>query len=124
MKAKSDSIVRSKTTNVFAELGFEPREAQELKRKSDLMMQIEQFISRRGLTQAKAAAVLGVSQPRVSALLSGRLSLFSTDELIRMYEATGSTVTLTFKRDAVRERSIVDGVLAKGDRKHSRRARV
>ncbi|MEQ1871711.1 MAG: XRE family transcriptional regulator, partial [Vicinamibacterales bacterium] len=51
----------------------------------------------RGLTQAKAATVLGVSQPRVSAMLRGRIDLFSTDALIDFLARLGIGVRLVIK---------------------------
>lgn len=67
--------------NVFADLGYE--DAEEALAKADLARAIGAIIEERGLTQAQAAAVLGVDQPKVSALLRGRLSGFSSDRLFR-----------------------------------------
>jgi predicted XRE-type DNA-binding protein len=47
-----------------------------------LLIQLQKAIASRGLTQAKAARILPVTQPRVSDLLRGRIDLFSTDSLI------------------------------------------
>ena len=70
--------------NVFHDLGFTSEEAEHLKIRSDLMIQLQKLISVRGLTQAQAAKILGVTQPRVSDLLRGRIDLFSTDAIIDM----------------------------------------
>ena len=70
--------------NVFRDLGFTSVEAEHLKIRSDLMIQLQKLISVRGLTQAQAAKILGVTQPRVSDLLRGRIDLFSTDAIIDM----------------------------------------
>jgi len=70
--------------NVFRDLGFTSEEAEHLKIRSDLMIQLQKLISVRGLTQAQAAKILGVTQPRVSDLLRGRIDLFSTDAIIDM----------------------------------------
>ena len=70
--------------NVFKDLGFTSEEAEHLKIRSDLMIQLQKLISVRGLTQAQAAKILGVTQPRVSDLLRGRIDLFSTDAIIDM----------------------------------------
>jgi predicted XRE-type DNA-binding protein len=51
---------------------------------ADLLIQLQKAIAARGLTQANAAKILRVTQPRVSDLLRGRLDLFSTDTLIDM----------------------------------------
>jgi predicted XRE-type DNA-binding protein len=60
------------------------------------MLQIEKVVQTRGLTQAAAAKVMGVSQPRVSDLLRGKVNLFSTDTLIDMLARLGVTVRVAF----------------------------
>jgi len=67
--------------NVFADLGFANPEEELLKAK--LVREIRAIIKRRKLTQAKAAAVLGLKQPDVSALVTGRVGKFSIDRLVR-----------------------------------------
>jgi len=96
--------------NVFADLGFDDREATELQRKSELMVKIEEFIERNQLTQKRAADALGVSQPRISDLVNARLSRFSLDELVRMYEATGATVQIKLVPNPVRERTLLGAI--------------
>jgi len=78
--------------NVFRDLGFTSEEAEHLKIRSDLMIQLQKLISVRGLTQAQAAKILGVTQPRVSDLLRGRIDLFSTDAIIDMLARLGVRV--------------------------------
>jgi predicted XRE-type DNA-binding protein len=58
------------------------------------MIRIEKELGSRGLTQAKAAKLLGVTQPRVSDLLRGRVELFSADALIEMLARLGIRVRL------------------------------
>jgi len=70
--------------NVFRDLGFSPEEAENLRMRSTLMALASQLIEDRKLTQAKAAILFGVSQPRVSDLVRGRIELFSIDGLIEM----------------------------------------
>jgi len=67
--------------NVFADLGFANPEEELLKAK--LVREIRAIIKRRKLTQAKAAAALGLKQPDVSALVTGKVGKFSTDRLVR-----------------------------------------
>ncbi len=78
--------------NVFRDLGFTSEEAEHLKIRSDLMIQLQKLIAVRGLTQAQAAKILGVTQPRVSDLLRGRIDLFSTDAIIDMLARLGIRV--------------------------------
>jgi predicted XRE-type DNA-binding protein len=67
--------------DVFADLGFANPEEELLKAK--LVREIRAIIKRRKLTQAKAAAMLGLKQPDVSALVTGRVDKFSIDRLVR-----------------------------------------
>ena len=82
--------------NVFADLGLP--DADEYLAKSDLAIQIFKLIRRRRLTQAAAGKLLGISQPKVSALLNGRLDGFSTDRLFRFLNALGCDVRITISR--------------------------
>lgn len=75
--------------NVFRDLGFSPDEAEHLKVRSDLMLNLQKAIAARGLKQAVAADLLGVTQPRVSDLMRGRIDLFSIDTLIDMLGRLG-----------------------------------
>ena len=85
------------TGNVFRDLGFRREEAEHLLVRADLMIQIQKLMTSRGLKQKAAAKTLGVTQPRVSDLLRGRIDLFSTDALIDMLARLGATVRLTVK---------------------------
>jgi predicted XRE-type DNA-binding protein len=67
--------------NVFADLGFANPEEELLKAK--LIRETRSIIKRRKLTQAKAAVLLGLKQPDVSALVTGRVGKFSIDRLVR-----------------------------------------
>jgi predicted XRE-type DNA-binding protein len=86
-------VTRSKG-NVFRDLGFPPDKAEHLLVRADLMIRLEKELGSRGLKQAQAAKLLGVSQPRVSDLLRGRVELFSADALIDMMARLGIKVRL------------------------------
>ncbi len=90
--------VRRTTGNVFADLGFSAEEAENLKVRADLMVALTKLIEARGLTQAAAAKLLGVSQPRVSDLVRGKIDRFSIDMLIAMLGAAGAQVTVSVRR--------------------------
>ena len=90
--------IRKGSGNVFKDAGFPPAEATHLQIRADLMLQIERTLKELGLTQVKAAKVLGISQPRVSDLVRGRIELFSIDALVEMLDHLGITVTLRIKR--------------------------
>ncbi len=89
--------VTPSTGNVFHDLGFRREEAEHLLVRADLMIQVQKLIAARRLKQKEAAELLGVSQPRVSDLLRGRIDLFSTDALIDMLARLGARVRLTVK---------------------------
>lgn len=84
--------VQSSSGNVFADLGLE--NSDELLIKAELVRQISNLIDSRRLTQTEAAKILGIDQPKVSALLNGKLSGFSTDRLFRFLNALGSDVEI------------------------------
>jgi predicted XRE-type DNA-binding protein len=66
-----------------------PAEAENMKLRSTLMMALERHIRAKGWTQAEAARRLGVTQPRVSDLLRGKINLFALDTLVNMAVAAG-----------------------------------
>jgi predicted XRE-type DNA-binding protein len=80
--------------NVFRDLGFDVEESEHLKVRADLMIQVQKRIAEGGFRQADAAKILGVTQPRVSDLIGGRIDLFSTDTLIDMLARLGIRVRL------------------------------
>jgi len=89
------SKLRRSSGNVFRDLGFREGEAENLRIRSELMARLRKLIADEGLTQARAARVLGVSQPRVSDLVRGRIELFSIDMLVNMLAKAGVRVTVT-----------------------------
>ncbi|MBK8247511.1 MAG: type II toxin-antitoxin system RelE/ParE family toxin [Gemmatimonadetes bacterium] len=90
--------MRRGSGNVFVDLGFPPEEAAHLLIRSDLMITLNQALEDRGLTQVRAAKVLGVSQPRVSALRRGKIEQFSIDALVELLARLGVAVTVQTKK--------------------------
>jgi phage-related protein/predicted XRE-type DNA-binding protein len=91
--------------NVFRDLGFREPEARNLALRSEIMIRIEEFVERSGMTQARAAARLGLTQPRLNALLKGKIDQFSLDALVNAATRAGLQVDLlvtTRKRTAER----------------------
>jgi len=84
--------VQSTSGNVFADLGLANPE--ELLIKAELVRQISNLITTGNLTQTETAKLLGVDQPKISALLHGKLSGFSTERLFRFLNALGSDVEI------------------------------
>jgi predicted XRE-type DNA-binding protein len=83
------------TDNVFEDLGFPKPEAENLRIRSLLMGAIRDLIAREGLTQTQAAEIFGVTQPRVSDLVRGRIERFSIDGLVNMLAAAGRAVRIS-----------------------------
>ena len=80
-KMSNPKKVTASSGNVFADLGFDNPEEELLKAK--LVREIRGIIKRRKLTQIKAATMLGLKQPDVSSLITGRVGKFSIDRLVR-----------------------------------------
>lgn len=83
--------------DVFEAIEDDPIEARHLKLRAQLMRALQDHIKRERLTQAQAASLLRVAQPRISDLLNGKLHLFSIDMLVRMLARTGKQVTVRIK---------------------------
>jgi predicted XRE-type DNA-binding protein len=81
--------------NVYADLGF--ADADERLAKAKLAREIGKQIAKQALTQVQAAARLGLDQPKISALVRGRLTGFSTDRLLRCLVLLGSEVRIVLK---------------------------
>ena len=93
---KKIKLTRS-SGNIFRDLGFSPDEAEYLKVRSELMVSLQKVITARGLKQAEAAELLGVTQPRISDLMRGRIDLFSIDTLIDMLARLGIRAKLVLQ---------------------------
>ncbi len=81
--------------NVFADL--ELPDAEEMQAKALLCMQINTIIKKRHLTQTQAADLLGIDQPKVSALIRGRLKGFSMERLFHFLNLLGRDVQIVVK---------------------------
>jgi predicted XRE-type DNA-binding protein len=87
--------VKRGSGNVFADLGFERPEEELLK--AQLVREIRDILKRRKLTQAKAAALLGLKQPDVSALITGRVHKFSLERLLRSVRRLDRDVVMVIR---------------------------
>ncbi len=86
--------------NVWDALEPDPARRENLKLRSFLMSAIIRHIERERLTQAQAAKALGVTQPRISNLIHGKIDLFGLDTLVKMATAAGLRVTMRVKKAA------------------------
>ncbi|MEO7160780.1 MAG: XRE family transcriptional regulator [Polaromonas sp.] len=75
--------------SVWDALEDTPQQAASMKARSALMMALAEVIRERGMTQGEAAALFGVTQPRVSDLVRGKVNLFSLDTLMDMAATAG-----------------------------------
>lgn len=66
-----------------------PEESENMKLRSTLMTALKQHIARAGMSQAQAAKLFGVTQPRISDLMRGKINLFGLDALVNMATAAG-----------------------------------
>lgn len=89
--------------NVFADLGFANPEEELLKAK--LVREIRAIIKRKKLTQAKAAVLLGLKQPDVSSLVTGRVGKFSIDRLVRCLDRLDYKVDVVVRQKSRRAAS-------------------
>jgi predicted XRE-type DNA-binding protein len=86
--------ITSEDTNIFEDLGFNPREASKLKIKAQLMCQISEWIKEKQLKQEEASLLLHVTRPRISDVMRGKAGKFTIDALVDMLERIGKRITV------------------------------
>ena len=77
-----------------------PEEAANMKLRSALMLALKEHIARAGLNQSQAAKLFGVTQPRISDLMRGKINLFGLDSLVNMAAAAGLYVEMRMREAA------------------------
>lgn len=90
-----DIGVQASSGNVFADLSLD--NADELLVKAELARRISIIITAQQMTQIEAAEALGIDQPKISALINGKLTGFSTTRLFRFLNALGRDVEIVVK---------------------------
>jgi predicted XRE-type DNA-binding protein len=93
-RRKTDARVADKRVipgsgNVFVDLGFDVAEARVMALRVELMVRLRERLQEEGYTQVEAAKRLGVTQPRISALLKGTWQEFSIDMLLTLATRAG-----------------------------------
>jgi predicted XRE-type DNA-binding protein len=96
----SDTRVERGSGNVFADLGRPDAETHLLK--AELVARIEQIVRAQRLTQARAAELLGISQPDVSRLLRGNFRDYSVERLLRLLTGLGRDVDIVIRKPRAR----------------------
>ena len=87
-------MTNKKFTSVWDAIEDTPEAAENMKLRSTLMTAIKQHIARAELSQAAAAKQFGVTQPRISDLMRGKINLFGIDALVNMAAAAGLHVEI------------------------------
>jgi predicted XRE-type DNA-binding protein len=87
--------MRRGKANVFQDLGFDYEESENLRVRADLMIELSRLIESKGWTQEEAAEIMGVSQPRISDLIRGKIDRFSIDFLVSMLGSAGIRVRIS-----------------------------
>ena len=87
-------------TSVWEDIEDTPEEAENMKIRSSLMMNLQNHITKNKMTQAQAGALFRVTQPRVSDLMRSRINLFAIDSLIDMASAAGFRVEVKLRQVA------------------------
>jgi len=91
--------------NVFVDCGFPPAEAENLRIRAKMMMALTGYIQERKITQSRAARVMGVSQPRISDLVRGKIGLFTIDTLVNMVTSAGLKVDVAITAGRLRAKN-------------------
>lgn len=87
-------------TSVWDAIEDTPGDTQNMKLRSGLMVALKNHIARSEMSQQQAAQLLGVTQPRVSDLMRGKINLFALDALVNMATAAGLHVQMTIQEAA------------------------
>ena len=85
---------KQRFSSVWDAIEDTPQQAASMRARSELMMNLTEVIRERGMTQGDAAALFGVTQPRVSDLMRGKINLFSLDTLSDMAATAGMSPTV------------------------------
>lgn len=97
-KRTTDELVTDSSGNVFADLGLPCTEQEMLK--VSVACRITKVIQSRGLTQEQAGRLIGLDQPKVSALVRGRLEQFSIDRLFLFLALLGLDVDVRISKES------------------------
>ena len=92
--------MRQRFDNIWDAIEDDPAQRENLKVRSALMTALKGHIEENGLTQKQAAKVFGVTQPRISDLMRGKIDLFAIDSLVNMIGAAGLHVKVQIGKAA------------------------
>ena len=101
---------KQRFANVWDAIEDTPEQAENMKLRSALMMALKDRIASEGLTQSQAARLLGVTQPRISDLMRGKIDLFGLDTLVNMLARAGLHVEVRIAGTEETPAPLVDAV--------------
>lgn len=93
-------MTRKRFANVWDAIEDNPEAAENMRLRSALMMALKNRLLRTKMSQAQAAKLFGVTQPRVSDLMRGKINLFGLDALVNMAAAAGLGVEMRIREVA------------------------
>ncbi|MDO9226477.1 MAG: XRE family transcriptional regulator [Pseudomonadota bacterium] len=91
-------------TDVWDAIEDTPQQAASLRARAALMMELEALIKERGMTQGEAAKLFGVTQPRISDMMRGKINLFSLDTLLDMATTAGLAPVIKLTKPRKRQK--------------------
>ena len=103
----ADMTEKKRFVSVWVAIEDTPQEAASMRARSDLMMNLAEVIRQQGMTQAQAASLFGVTQPRISDLMRGKVNLFSLDTLMDMASTAGMSPVVKVSKPKLGRRRAV-----------------
>lgn len=103
---------KQRFSSVWDAIEDTPQQAVSMRARSELMMNLAEVIRERGMTQGDAAALFGVTQPRISDLMRGKINLFSLDTLIDMAATAGMSPTVKVAKPKTLQRKRIKRMAA------------
>ena len=91
---------KQRFSSVWDAIEDTPGEAANMKARAELMRAITEYVRSSGMTQAEAAMTLGVTQPRISDLMRGKVDVFSIDTLVNMLAAAEIRLEMRLRKAA------------------------
>lgn len=89
---------RKRFSSVWDSIEDTPQQAASMRARSELLMALQIWVRTSGMIQSEAAALFGITQPRMSDLMRGKISLFGLESLLNMATAAGLEPHITFRK--------------------------
>ncbi len=95
-----DNQITESSGDIFKDLDFSQEQSDKLTIKSYLMAEVETYIKKKGITQDQASKVMGVSRPRISDVMRGKIDKFTIDSLVDMLTKAGLHIAVIVEHAA------------------------